>query len=31
MRWLAPTWTALPSASSTPPSIQRGLPRRDCQ
>ena len=26
MRWLAPTWTALPSGSLTPPSIQRGKP-----
>ena len=24
MRWLAPTWTVLPSGSSTPPSLQPG-------
>ena len=27
MRWLAPTWTALPSGSSPPPSLE---PRRPC-
>src|SRR5450432_4853716 len=25
MRWLASTWIALPSGSSTPPSLQLGL------
>jgi hypothetical protein len=24
MRWLAPTWTALPSGSLPPPSLQTG-------
>jgi hypothetical protein len=32
MRWLAPTWTALRSDSSTPPSLQPGKAlRRDCR
>src|SRR5260370_32531672 len=32
MRWLVPTWTALPSGSSTPPSRQPGKAlRRDCR